>query len=197
MSTPTPNCRVQSVLPRLFTSTANTPPSSSASHSSRDNGFQTILATFCTRVAAAEAEGQELTGGAGLEGVDPTPALIAWAQRTRDDLDELKRRREAHIQAMYDQLEALWRRMGVPDADMDTFVDAHQGSTQAIVRAYEDELERMMEYKRERMGEFVKNARDEIVKLWDELMVGEDERADFALFLDGMLLCSRTSGSFV
>ena len=45
--------------------------------------------------------------------------------------------------------------------------------------------ERMLELKRERMGTFVENARAEIVRLWDELMVSEEERADFAPFADG------------
>ena len=48
-----------------------------------------------------------------------------------------------------------------------------------------EELERMLELKREKMSTFVENARDEIRKLWDELMVGEEEQADFAPFADG------------
>ena len=86
---------------------------------------------------------------------------------------------------MYDQLEGLWRRLGVGEADMDAFVEEHRGSTDETVRQYEEELERMLELKRERMGVFVSNAREEIVRLWDDLMVGEDERADFAPFIDG------------
>jgi hypothetical protein len=187
MSTPTPAARNQAALPRLFASVNPDVSSSSSSYRPSKHDHQSVLYAFSARVAQAEAEGTELPEGAGLEGVDPTPDLLTWAADTRAELEELKRRRESHIQAMYDQLEALWRRMGIPDADMDHFVDAHQGSTEKTVRAYEDELERMMEYKRERMGEFVKNARDEIVKLWDELMIGEDERADFALFSDGSL----------
>lgn len=43
----------------------------------------------------------------------------------------------------------------------------------------------MIDLKRERMGEFIWNARSEIELLWNELMTGEDERADFAAFVDG------------
>lgn len=68
---------------------------------------------------------------------------------------------------------------------MDAFVEAHRGSTEETVREYEEELERMLELKRERMGVFVQSAREEIMKLWDDLMVGNDERADFAPFADG------------
>jgi hypothetical protein len=74
---------------------------------------------------------------------------------------------------MYDQLEALWRRMGVDEDVMDGFVEANRGTTPPVVQAYEEELERMIDLKRERMGEFIANARTEIESLWEELMVGE------------------------
>ena len=148
--------------------------------------YQRIFARFVAQLD--EADDEHLTGRcAGLEGVEPTPGLVAWAESTRGTLEDLQRRREAHIQAMYDQLEGLWRRLGVPEAAMDGFVDAHRGSTEETVREYEAELERMLELKRERMSAFVENARGEIAKLWDELLIGDEERADFTPYFDGAL----------
>ncbi len=95
------------------------------------------------------------TCGVGRRGASDPLAwdfLVAWAESTRRSLEDLQRRREAHIQAMYDQLEGLWRRLGVPDEAMDGFVDAHRGCTEETVREYEAELERMLELKRERMS---------------------------------------------
>lgn len=184
MSTPTPANRRQP-MPSLFASTAG---DHSVSDELSDRTFERIFAKFSAQLAEVEAAGEELPSGVGLTGVAPTPELRAWAERTQNSLQALKIHREAHIQALYDSLEALWRRMGVPEADMDAFVDANQGSTAATVAAYEEELERMMEYKRERMGEFVANAREEIGRLWDTLMVGEEERADFAPLVDGQFL---------
>jgi protein regulator of cytokinesis 1 len=65
------------------------------------------------------------------------------------------------------------------------FVEAHEGSTAAVVAAYEAELARMQALKQERMGVFVANARAEIAALWDELMLGPAERAEFAPLHDG------------
>ncbi|KAH9042589.1 microtubule associated protein-domain-containing protein [Lactarius pseudohatsudake] len=145
--------------------------------------YQRIFARFVAQLDEAD---DALPAGrcAGLEGVEPTPGLVAWAEATRGTLEDLQRRREAHIQAMYDQLEGLWRRLGVPDAAMDGFVDAHRGSTEETVREYEAELERMLELKRERMSAFVENARGEIAKLWDELLIGDEERSDFTPYFD-------------
>lgn len=55
--------------------------------------------------------------------VEPTQKMMLYAEQRCSELTELKKRRESHIQAMYDQLESLWRRMGVNDAAMDAFVE--------------------------------------------------------------------------
>lgn len=54
------------------------------------------------------------------------------------------------------------------------------------VQAYESELERMLEMKREKMSLFISNARSEIERLWDDLILGDIERERFAAFTDGM-----------
>lgn len=40
------------------------------------------------------------------------------------------------------------------------------------------------------MSIFIKNAREEIVALWDDLILGEEERAEFNAFVDGEGLMS-------
>ena len=149
--------------------------------------YQQILARFVLKLEEVGVDNlpENQSTPIGLENVDPSPRLLQWASSLRASLEDTKRRREAHIQTMYDQLEGLWRRMGVSDADIDAFVETHKGSTEETVQEYEEELERMLELKRERMGAFVESAREEIVKLWDELMIGEEEKADFAPFIDG------------
>ncbi|OBZ78270.1 Anaphase spindle elongation protein 1 [Grifola frondosa] len=179
MSTPTPASRAKPITPLLFVSVPEDPDEPS------EVAYQRIFAQFVARMEEASDEDlSDANATAWLEGVDPTPGLMSWAESTRADLEDIKKQREAHIQAMYDQLEALWRRLGVSDADMDAFVESQRGSTEATVKAYEEELERMLELKRERMGTFVENARAEITKLWDELMVSAEEREDFAPFAD-------------
>jgi len=120
-------------------------------------------------------------------GIEPTQGILAWADKLHLELGELKRRREVHIQVMYEQLEALWRHMGVDVDGMEGFVEANLGSTGAVIQAYEEELKRMIDLRRERMGEFIANARMEVESLWEELMVGDEQRNDFGAFVDGEL----------
>ena len=190
LATPTPaGTRSRTPTPFLLTIPSAIP--SEPSPHDRESEYLAIFTRFIARTD--ELTEEELTDpnkpSVGLEGVDPTPELVHWAEATQAALGSIKRKREAHIQAMYDQLESLWRRLGVRDAEMDAFVESHRGSTEATVTAYEEELDRMLELKREKMGTFIENARKEIRQLWDELMVGEEEQADFAPFADGK--CSK------
>jgi hypothetical protein len=177
-STPTPVSRSSSSATLLFREDIMFAP---------EYEFQQIFARFVTRMEEVDPDNlpPNPTVPVGLENVDPTQGLLAWAANLQASLEDTKRRRESHIQAMYDQLEGLWRRLGVADADMDTFVENHRGSTEETIQEYEEELERMLELKRERMGAFVESAREEIVRLWNDLLIGEEERADFAPFADG------------
>lgn len=178
-STPTPAGRTKSQAPSLFPHDLPVIP--------LESDHKTVFARFVARLGEAEREGESIEGThIGLEGVDPTPPLLAWVEASKFELEEVKRRRETHIQAMYDQLEALWTRLGVPEEAMDGFVEEHRGSTEDTIRSYEEELERMLELKQERMGTFIENARNEITKLWDDLMVGDEEREDFMPFADGL-----------
>ncbi|OCH93159.1 hypothetical protein OBBRIDRAFT_771990 [Obba rivulosa] len=183
LATPTPGCRSRQHTPLLLITAAGSDDDDDPKYDPEAE-YLRIFSRFVARMEEASEEDLDTNAAIGLEGVNPTPSLLAWAESTRLRLEETKRKREAQIQAMYDQLEALWRRLGVTDREMDAFVEANRGSTEDTVRAYEEELERMLELKRERMGAFVENARAEIIKLWDELMVGEEERADFAPFAD-------------
>lgn len=179
--------------PASVRSKANTPyllsvPSDDAPYTPNYEGeYRCVYDRFIARLdeLGEEAVTDPNKPSVGLEGVDPTPELVQWAETTQANLEDIKRKRESHVQAMYDQLEGLWRRLSVTDAEMDAFVDAQRGSTEATVRAYEEELDRMLELKREKMSTFIESARQEIAKLWDELMVSEDERAGFAPFADG------------
>ncbi|THH26729.1 hypothetical protein EUX98_g7460 [Antrodiella citrinella] len=177
MSTPTPDSRLKPTTPFLMATTPDDTPESE---------YERIFARFVARIEELSDEALSSSPAPiiGLEGVEPTPGLVGWAESKCAFLEDIKRRREHHIQAMYDQLEALWRRLGVEEKDMDAFVESQRGSTEITIKAYEEELDRMLELKRERMSTFVENARAEIEKLWDELMVGQEERADFAPLAD-------------
>ncbi|KAH7104384.1 microtubule associated protein-domain-containing protein [Auriculariales sp. MPI-PUGE-AT-0066] len=140
-----------------------------------------VFSQYVARLEEAADEGLET---AGIEGVEPTLGLLLWAERVKTELDNLKTRRETTIQALYDSLESLWRRLGVPDEDADEFIEAHRGSTEETIQAYEEEFARMLEVRKERMGAFIESAREDIRGLWDDLQFSEDDMEGFAAMYD-------------
>ncbi|KIJ16234.1 hypothetical protein PAXINDRAFT_114030 [Paxillus involutus ATCC 200175] len=183
-NTPTPSSQGKSETRLLFRSTSPPPLALSELTVDPTREYHQAFSRFVQLLDSSSTS--DLVPAALLSslGVEPTQKMLLWADHRCAELTELKRRRETHIQAMYDQLEALWRRMGVNDQAMDGFIEANSGTTPQVIQAYEEELERMIDLKRERMGEFIGNARSEIESLWNDLMTSEDERADFAAFAD-------------
>ncbi|KAF9022408.1 hypothetical protein BDZ89DRAFT_1137357 [Hymenopellis radicata] len=140
-----------------------------------------IFANFVANVEKAEDEHNPFIG---LAHVDPTPGLLKWSADLQAFLEDDKRKRETHIQAIYYKMEDIVKRFGVKEVDMGAFVEAHLGCTDDTIQEYELLLDRMLELKRERICASIVNAREEIVKLRADLMVGEDEREGFLPFSD-------------
>jgi hypothetical protein len=123
VSTPTPIVRPVTLfslssknLPGGFSSSVNNHSTRSVPDSEVDEQvFQHVFARYVAAHSDDNDDGDDSERARrsliGLENVEPTPALLAWATRTRIELEDLKRRREAHIQTLYDQLEVLWRRL--------------------------------------------------------------------------------------
>lgn len=131
--------------------------SSSKTHDDTLASYNVIFSRFVARLQEANDESLDIAGPGnevfGVESVEPTPGLMKWAESTKTrvrwlcrfalergsltllQLEELKSRREAHIQGLYNELENLWRRLGVTEEEMDAFVEVNRGSTEANVQA--------------------------------------------------------------
>lgn len=97
--------------------------------------------------------------------VQPTATNLEKAARLQDSLEEERSRREAFIQDTFDALFALWASMGVDEAEADGFVEEHAGITQECMDAYTAELDRMKQWRRENIGEWVRCEMLEVRKL--------------------------------
>lgn len=101
---------------------------------------------------------------------------------------------------MFDELETLWSRLSMPEDYADNFAMAHTGVSDVTLQAvrvkilvrsgfsttewfcylqYEQELADMQEQRRAHLPRFTNMAREQINRLWDEMMIGPRERAKF------------------
>ncbi|WWC60378.1 uncharacterized protein I303_102950 [Kwoniella dejecticola CBS 10117] len=120
----------------------------------------------------------------GMENVQPEIGLIEWSDELTELWNTRKEEHEARIQELYNLVEPLWSRLEVDQDTMDLFVDMNRGSGESVIKAYEAEYERLLELRRSSLSSFIENTRKEIDVLQTELMLSDDERAEFGAFID-------------
>uniref|UniRef100_A0A0K3CIC3 BY PROTMAP: gi/472584167/gb/EMS21773.1/ microtubule associated protein [Rhodosporidium toruloides NP11] gi/647394509/emb/CDR35739.1/ RHTO0S01e06040g1_1 [Rhodosporidium toruloides] n=1 Tax=Rhodotorula toruloides TaxID=5286 RepID=A0A0K3CIC3_RHOTO len=106
----------------------------------------------------------------------PTAENVQRVEAKRNWLEDEKDSRNMLIQTTYDKLYPLWTMLGVTEEEMEDFVNRHMGSTQDVVNAYQDELNRMLTLKRSNMSTFIQREREAMTALWDRLYVSYPQR---------------------
>ncbi|BGP27094.1 Microtubule bundling protein [Rhodotorula toruloides] len=106
----------------------------------------------------------------------PTAENVQRVEAKRKWLEDEKDTRNMLIQTTYDKLYPLWTMLGVTEEEMEDFVNRHMGSTRDVVKAYHDELNRMLTLKRSNMSTFIQREREAITALWDRLYVSYPQR---------------------
>ncbi|KAF8316116.1 hypothetical protein DL93DRAFT_2227030 [Clavulina sp. PMI_390] len=143
--------------------------------------YNSILGqAYASAIALGSMESPDIE----LKGVEPTDAVF---QHFRDELARLepeRSRREAQIQAIYEELEILWGRLEYPDTYAEAFVQEWTGITDEIINAYTGELQNMKELRRAHLPRFVAAIREQITELWDTLRYGPQTRSQFSSMVD-------------
>ncbi|KAK4456804.1 anaphase spindle elongation protein 1 [Cladorrhinum samala] len=97
----------------------------------------------------------------------------------RDKLVDEKKNREKRLSNLKSTVESLWEKLEVDEADRKTFLNSNRGCGLRQINAFEDELERLNELKRQHLHIFVEDARTKLQELWDSLYMSEDEMLEF------------------
>lgn len=113
-------------------------------------------------------------------------------QQKRDKLVEEKKGREKRLKDLRAQIEGLWERLGVNEADQKQFLAANRGCGMRPINEYEDELARLNELKRQNLGLFVEETRVRLQDLWDGLYFSEEEMLEFTPAFSGKCSLSLT-----
>ncbi|ORX43883.1 hypothetical protein DM01DRAFT_1340633 [Hesseltinella vesiculosa] len=113
--------------------------------------------------------------------------LISDAQlnrilQTLSQLEEIKQQREFRKEEIKQHLYRLWDRLQIKPDERSAFLDHYQGLSKSDMEEHEQELDRMLQLKSERVQDFVLDARNEIEKLWNQLYFSQQQRDDFHPF---------------
>ncbi|CAE6433798.1 unnamed protein product [Rhizoctonia solani] len=157
-----------------------------------DRAFVRFLRGLVDAEAEMEAAG-ECSGDAedgmkaamrAVERLDPKLEILTWSSELVKALEGEQSHREQRIQDLYNQLAPLWTRLGVPEEEVEAFIESNQGCSEKSVLAYEAELKRAKALKSEQMVAFIAHVRSELTQLWEALMMSPEEQAEFACFWD-------------
>lgn len=88
-----------------------------------------------------------------------------------------------HIESRKEQITAsikhLWHRLNIEDETCEKFLMENRGLTRQELQNYEDEHNRLLVLKQDRVGDFIQTAREELKALWDQLYYSESQREEF------------------
>lgn len=99
-------------------------------------------------------------------------------QRYQDLLNE-KQSREEKLTKYKAEMVHLWDKLNEDPDSVKTFEQTHRGLAPEVLEAYERELERLREKKRQNIGVFIQDARVQLEQLWDKLYYSDNERMEF------------------
>uniref|UniRef100_A0A060T6T2 ARAD1C22858p n=1 Tax=Blastobotrys adeninivorans TaxID=409370 RepID=A0A060T6T2_BLAAD len=99
-------------------------------------------------------------------------------QRYQDLLNE-KQSREEKLAKYKTEMAHLWDKLNEDPDSVKTFEQTHRGLAPEVLEAYERELERLREKKRQNIGLFIQDARVNLEQLWDKLYYSDNERMEF------------------
>ncbi|EIW69021.1 hypothetical protein TREMEDRAFT_62739 [Tremella mesenterica DSM 1558] len=149
--------------------------------------YQKLIASVLAQNPLPEDEEDDDEEGMvviGMEIVEPEQGLLEWTESLNELWTEEKDRRQNRIQELYNQVEPLWIRLEMEQDAMDLFIEMNRGCGEAVIEAYEVEVDRCLQLRRNSLEKFINAVRTEIEILWDELMMSEEDKGDFGPFID-------------
>ncbi|KAG0142820.1 hypothetical protein CROQUDRAFT_135354 [Cronartium quercuum f. sp. fusiforme G11] len=106
----------------------------------------------------------------------PTNDNIKIANEKRIELENECKRRAELIQSIYDELYPLWTNLGISEEEQEEFIESWSGLNSDSIEAYQIELNRMKEERKNHLESFINSKRVEICNIWDQLFLDDLSR---------------------
>ncbi|KAK7204443.1 microtubule associated protein-domain-containing protein [Myxozyma melibiosi] len=114
-------------------------------------------------------------------------------RKQRESLESEKESRVQRLSVTKSAVQHLWSKLSEEESVVKAFDRANRGIALSVIEAYENELARLNEKKRDHMHIFIQDARQTLRSLWDSLYFSEDEMLEFTpawtdIFTDASLV---------
>lgn len=81
----------------------------------------------------------------------------------------------------------LWDGLGIETVEREIFLNKVLYHGQPTIKAFQLEILKYQEIKKQNVGRFIDSLRQELVSLWDKCFVGKEEQENFIPFKDGIV----------
>ncbi|KAF9322249.1 hypothetical protein BG003_003260 [Podila horticola] len=99
-------------------------------------------------------------------------------------LEDERVKREALVKEHIADITKLWDRLRIDDEEREEFITAHIGLTMDTIQSHKAELNRLEQLKLTKLQEFIKDERNTLHELWDQLYFTEEQRERFEPLCD-------------
>ncbi|XP_053320362.1 protein regulator of cytokinesis 1 isoform X2 [Spea bombifrons] len=99
-------------------------------------------------------------------------------------LEEQKIRNQSLCEELRSKIIELWDRLQIPEEERSAFSVYMTGSKGKIIKALQDEVDRLQELKLQNIKNFVEVIRTELVTYWDKCFCSHEQRQAFAPYYD-------------
>ncbi|KAG0297130.1 hypothetical protein BGZ96_007681 [Linnemannia gamsii] len=126
---------------------------------------------------------QEVIEGSG--GAYPiTDDVIKRLERRKAELQIERSRREIVLQELQAEVTRLWDKLRIDDEEREKFMAEHRNLCVETIRAFKEELTRLEELRVQKVQDFIRMERDEIIELWMQLRYSYEQQESFTPFFD-------------
>lgn len=98
------------------------------------------------------------------------------------ELHREKRQRKEKLQVMGSEIAMLWEKLQIPEEDQIAFTESVQGLGMDTIEKGIVELNRLESLKSRMLGKLVRDVREDIVDLWNQMNISDEQRAGFKPF---------------
>lgn len=116
---------------------------------------------------------------AGGESLGISESVLGMLEERASVLSNLKIKRTEQLKQLGAQIQPLWEKLEVDEDARTAFFLENRGLGLAVIDQCQNELERLLRLKQERMGSLIDQAKDGVESLWNEMHFSDEERETF------------------
>ncbi|KAG0311808.1 hypothetical protein BGZ97_011626 [Linnemannia gamsii] len=113
-----------------------------------------------------------------------TDDVLRRLERRKADLQVERSRRGIVLQELQAEVTRLWDKLRIDEDEREKFLAEHKNLCVETIRTFKEELTRLEELRVQKVQDFIRMERDEIIELWMQLRYSYEQQESFTPFFE-------------